>query len=61
MEENKISPVCLAVPNTKFDNVDGNNVSLVGMGKAEKTDFLHLKEVNVSVSKTYNTLSNNLY
>ena len=56
MEESKISPICLPVPNTKFNDVDGKDVTLVGMGKTEVVDFSHLNEVNVSVGRSYNIL-----
>ena len=56
MKERKIFPVCLPVPKTKFDDVDGKNVIFVGMGLEGKVLVNHLKQVNLTVSKIYNAM-----
>ena len=60
MKERKIFPVCLPVPNTEFDFVDGKNVTFIGMGLEGKALGSYLNEVNLTVSRTYNTSNNNI-
>ena len=53
MKERKIFPVCLPVPNTEFDDVDGKNVTFIGQGLEGEEVINHLKVINLTVSRSY--------